>query len=83
MQYSIRKYHKSDCVVFKSTKKKFGGLSNMAPGFPLKIGDRWIKNSEALYQSFRFTDNPDIQKVILNINSPITAKRYGTLPDGF
>lgn len=77
MKFSVRKYHKNDCVVFKSTKATFGGLSNMAPGFPIKAYGMWIRNSEALYQALRFPNHPEIQKTILRINSPITAKRYG------
>ncbi len=77
MKYSVRKYYKNECVVFKSTKATFGGLSNMAPGFPIKAYGLWIRNSEALYQALRFPDYPEIQQAILRINSPITAKRYG------
>jgi len=77
MRYSVRKYHVDECVVFKSTKSTFGGLSNMAPGFPITAYGMWIRNAEALYQALRFPDYPEIQKIILQINSPITAKKYG------
>ncbi len=49
----------------------------MAPGFPIFISDIIIKNSEALYQALRFPHEPKIQRVILNISSPISAKQYG------
>lgn len=77
MQYSIRKYHINECVTFKSTKREFGSLSNMAAGFPIQIYGIVIRNSEALYQALRFPDYPEIQKIILNISSPISAKKFG------
>lgn len=77
MSYSIRKYHKNDCIVFKSTKTKYGGLSNMAPNYPIIVYGMVIRNSEALYQALRFPDYPEIQTTILRIASPITAKKYG------
>jgi len=46
----------------------------MAPGFPIKINDIEIKNSEALYQALRYTEQPQIQKEIIIQNSPMTSK---------
>ena len=46
----------------------------MASGFPLKINNIDIKTSEALYQSMRFPDYPDIQKEIIYQKSPMTEK---------
>ncbi len=77
MTLSIRKYSKYNCATFKSTKGKYGGLSNMAPGFPIKVNETIIKTSEALYQALRFPDYPEIQKQILSYPSPISAKKYG------
>lgn len=75
MKYSIRKYNKDECITFKSTKTKFGGLSNMAPDFPLKLNNISIKSSEVLYQCMRFSNNPFIQEKILGTNSPMIAKK--------
>lgn len=77
MALSIRQYKKNDCITFKSTKGKFGALSNMAPGFPLHIDGVYIKNNEALYQSLRFPDYPEIQSKIISFPSPISAKKFG------
>ena len=77
MSLSIRKYKKNECITFKSTKRKHGDLSNMAPGFPLFIKGVKIKTSEALYQALRFPDHPHIQKKIISYSSPISAKKYG------
>ena len=46
----------------------------MAPGFPLKVNGVRIRSSEALYQACRFPDRPDIQGLIIQQTSPMTAK---------
>lgn len=61
-------------ITFRKTKEAYGGLSNMAAGFPIIINDTYIKSSEALYQAFRYPDYPQIQQEILIQNSPMTAK---------
>lgn len=70
----IRIYNISECCVFRKTKEMFGGLSNMASGFPLKINDVKILSSEALYQACKFPHYPDIQRKIISEKSPMTAK---------
>ena len=49
----------------------------MASGFPITINGTVVKTSEALYQSLRFPNYPEIQKRIISDSSPISAKRYG------
>lgn len=68
-------YNKEEVCFFKDIKKKFGQFSNMHGGFPLKIEDFTIKSTEALYQSFRYTDCQNIQQKIIDIKSPYKAKR--------
>ena len=63
-----------DCCTFKKTKNRYGGLSNMASGFPLKINNTDIYHSESIYQVCRFPHLPDVQREILQQRSPITAK---------
>ncbi|NQT63591.1 MAG: NADAR family protein [Candidatus Marinimicrobia bacterium] len=46
----------------------------MAPGYPLVVNGIPVKTSEALYQSLRYPHKPDVQKIILDQNSPMTAK---------
>lgn len=70
----IRTYKRSECITFRKTKEAFGGLSNMAAGYPLNINGIHIKTSEALYQACRFPHLPEIQKLIIAQNSPMTAK---------
>ena len=70
----LREYRKAECAVFRRTGEQFGGLSNMAPGFPILIGDVAIRTSEALYQACRFPYHPDVQRLIIDQRSPMTAK---------
>lgn len=69
-----RTYRRSNCVVFLRTDGRFGGLSNMAGGFPLRVNGIHIRTSEALYQACRFPHLPDVQKLIIEQKSPMTAK---------
>jgi ribA/ribD-fused uncharacterized protein len=46
----------------------------MAPGFPLIINGAEIRTAEALYQACRFPHRPDVQALILQEYSPMTAK---------
>lgn len=70
----LRTYERADCVVFHKTKDEFGGLSNMAGGYPLRINGTKVLTSEALYQACRFPHLADVQRVIISQNSPMTAK---------
>ena len=48
-------------LVFYSRYKDFYGLTNMAPGFSLKINNIDFRTSEALYQAMKFPDMKDAQ----------------------
>lgn len=69
-----RTYRSADCVVFRKTNEEFGGLSNMAPGFPLRVNAIAIGTSEVLYQLCRYPHMPDVQRLLLAERSPMTAK---------
>ena len=69
-----RTYDRASSVVFLKTREAFGGLSNMAGGFPLLVNSIHIRTSEALYQICRFPHLPKIQRLILEQRSPMTAK---------
>jgi ribA/ribD-fused uncharacterized protein len=69
-----RTYLRDEAVAFRKTNEKFGGLSNMAPGFPLVVNGAHIRTAEALYQACRFPHMPEVQKLILDERSPMTAK---------
>ena len=70
-------YLRAECVVFRKTKDTWGGLSNMAGGFPLSIAGVRILTSEALYQACRFPKRPDVQRAIIAAKSPMSAKMAG------
>lgn len=82
-----RIYFRAESVVVYKTKDDFGGLSNMAAGFPLQVNGVHILTTEALYQACRFPLRPEVQREIIGQNSPMTAKmkskphRDNTRPD--
>lgn len=69
-----RTYVRSQVVVVYKTKEDFGGLSNMAAGYPLIVNGVRVRTAEALYQACRFPHLPEIQKEIIRQHSPMTAK---------
>jgi ribA/ribD-fused uncharacterized protein len=75
--YQERLYKSSEIIAFRKTAEAFGGLSNMAPGYPIKVNGRIIFNTEALYQACRFPHIPELQERILKERSPMTAKMIG------
>lgn len=70
----LRTYVRSEIVVVYKTKEDFGGLSNMASGYPMQINGIRILTTEALYQACRFPHLPEIQREIIGQYSPMTAK---------
>lgn len=71
---NVRCYIQSECIAFLKTKEAFGGLSNMASGYPLCVNQIPIRSSEALYQACRFPHMPEVQHLIIKQTSPMTAK---------
>jgi ribA/ribD-fused uncharacterized protein len=69
-----RTYRRHECAVFRKTDEKFGGLSNMAPGYRLCVNGVSIWTAEAIYQACRFPHLPDVQRLIISQTSPMTAK---------
>src|SRR5262245_33121636 len=69
-----RTYKRRESAVFCKTNEEFGGLSNMAAGFSLRVNGVDILTSEALYQACRFPQLPDVQRLIIDQKSPMTAK---------
>jgi predicted NAD-dependent protein-ADP-ribosyltransferase YbiA (DUF1768 family) len=69
-----RVYNRCEAIIFRFTTGEFGGLSNMAPNFPLEINGTQIATVEALYQACRFPNQPEVQALIVDQQSPMTAK---------
>lgn len=76
-QHEERQYDIRNAAAFKKTNEKWGGLSNMASGFPVLVNDVKIKSVEALYQACRFPHLPEVQEKIIDQGSPMTAKMVG------
>lgn len=74
LQTNLRQYCIDECISFRKTNEEFGGLSNMASGYPLVVNNIYIRTSEALYQAMRYPDYPEIQKEIIKQKSPMAAK---------
>ena len=72
--YSKKIYLIADCITFRRTHEKYGGLSNMAGGYPIYFAGNKILTSEALYQACRFPEYSEIQQEIIMQRSPMTAK---------
>lgn len=70
----MRTYRRAHSAIFLKTKERYGGLSNMAGGFPLRVNGILILTSEALYQTCRFPHRPELQRLIIEQRSPMTAK---------
>jgi ribA/ribD-fused uncharacterized protein len=70
----VRIYSPDQVVCFRRTKERFGGLSNMAHGFPLAVNGVRICASEVLYQACRFPHLPEVQALILREPGPMRAK---------
>jgi ribA/ribD-fused uncharacterized protein len=70
----VRHYDPAESILFRKTRDPFGGLSNMAAGFPIQIGEASIRTSEALYQALKYPLHPNVQQEILEQRSPMAAK---------
>lgn len=75
MKFSQREYKANEAVTFAKTDGKFGGLSNMAPGYTLFVNEINIQSSELLYQACRYPLFPQIQEEIIRTKNPMDGKR--------
>ncbi len=69
-----RIYQRDECITFRKTTEPFGGLSNMAPGYQVRVNGILLRTVEALYQSCRFPHIPSLQDLIVSEKSPMTLK---------
>jgi ribA/ribD-fused uncharacterized protein len=69
-----QRFRRAETIVFHKTREAYGGLSNMAGGYPLRVQGVRILTSEALYQACRFPHLVDVQQLIMAQASPMTAK---------
>lgn len=73
----LRIYNANEVCSFRKTNELYGGLSNMASGYPIFINGTKILTSEALYQACRFPALPEVQQKIIDQKSPMAAKMVG------
>ena len=76
IDFRNKTYVKKDCASFRRNKDKYGTLSNMYPT-PLVVNDIKFRTSEALYQSCKVPNRPDVQQEIIDQKSPMLAARIG------
>ncbi len=69
-----RQYQREACCAFRKTAERFGGLSNMATGYPLTIGLHTWRTSEVVYQALRWPHMEHVQQMLLEQHSPMAAK---------
>lgn len=60
-------------ISFTKVKLPYGWLGNMAP-YPVTYEGKEYKTTEALFQALRFKSFPEIQELIRNKKSPMSAK---------
>lgn len=74
MKYSERTYKLEDSCFFRKTRESFGGLSNMSTDYQIEVNGVKIPTIEALYQACRYPHLPEVQTLIIDQRSPMTAK---------
>ena len=77
MPENVPTYVRSKCAVFRYTADPYGGLSNMAGGYPLVVNGLHYLTSEHLYQCFRFPKCLEAQQRTMARKSPMGAKMAG------
>ena len=68
-------YDARECAAFMRSREMYGKLSNMTPGFPLRVNGIPFQSSEGLYQALKFPADPDLQRLIGSQPSGMQAKR--------
>lgn len=74
MLYTDEVYVQDKVAFFRRSKERYGGLGNMAGGYPLTVNGLSYTSSEALYQVARFPHYPDIQEKIRTAHNGFAAK---------
>ena len=67
-------YHRPVAAFFRS-KDRYGQLSNMTSGYPLRVNEITFQGPEGLYQSLKYPTNPQAQLRIATANSGMQAKK--------
>jgi len=73
MDFSWCEYSLSRSMWFKKVNELNGLFSNMFAS-PVKVNGITFRTTEALFQACRFPDYPDVQREVINQQSPMSAK---------
>lgn len=72
--FPVTTYERDASATFRKVAESFGGYSNMAGGWPLRVSGIDVRTSEALYQACRFPRHVEIQRLVIEQKSPMSAK---------
>lgn len=78
---TVTSYHESECAAFMRSRERYGDLSNMTHGFPIKVNGMSFQSSEGLYQAMKFPHHVARQQDIAKATSGMAAKKVAYLPD--
>lgn len=67
-------YVQDRVAFFRKSKERFGGLGNMAGGYPLIVNNTIYSSSEALYHCARYPHLPKVQEDIRLAHNGFAAK---------
>ena len=68
-------YEARECAAFMRSRDMYGKLSNMTPGFPIRVNGLPFQSPEGLYQALKFPADPDLQRLIGSQPSGMGAKK--------
>lgn len=71
----------AELAPFMRSNDRYGRLSNMTGGFPLKVAGTPHSGPESLYQALKFPDRPDVQQAIGRQPNGMAAKKRAYRPD--
>jgi ribA/ribD-fused uncharacterized protein len=75
IRFSEQKYMVTQSSVIFKTRGEFGELSNFSSEFPLDVNGDLFYTSEALYQSLKFPEFPDLIEKIRSHKNPYLSKQ--------
>ena len=79
---ALQLYHRKDAAAYMDPAGAGGVLSNQAAGFPVRVNSANFRSPEALFQAFKFPDNPALQRRIGRAQDGDCARRMGVNTPG-
>ena len=71
----------AEAAAFMRSREKYGKLSNMTGGFPIRINGLEFCGPEALFQALKYPESPESQRAIADAPNGMAAKRVAYLPE--